>query len=42
MLTIRNAEGKELMKINDDGTEEIKDATLKEQMAQAEKQEDDK
>ncbi|WP_422661687.1 hypothetical protein ACK8P5_26555 (plasmid) [Paenibacillus sp. EC2-1] len=34
MLKIKNASGEELMTLHDDGTEDIKDQKLKEQMEQ--------
>ena len=36
MLKIRNSQGEELMRINDDGTEEIFDQKLKEEYGKAE------
>lgn len=41
MLKIVNSDGVELMRINDDNTEEIKDAKLKEQFEQARKEQKD-
>ena len=38
MLKIVNSEGDEMMRIEDDGKEIIKDAKLKEQMTKAEKE----
>lgn len=37
MLKLVNSEGNELLRLNDDGTEEIKDKKLKEQMEQGKK-----